>query len=409
MWGRHPWMEVPAVQQVFASLGAPDVDVRFVGGCVRNSVLGREVGEIDIATPERPEKVLQRLAAADLKAVPTGLDHGTITAVVRGTPFEITTLRRDTACDGRHADVEFTADWHEDSRRRDFTMNAMSLRDDGTLFDDHGGVEDAKAGRLQFVGNPADRIKEDYLRILRLFRLFAWYGRGALDDNVLSACRANVQGLGKLSAERVQQEISKLFSAPNPGPAVMAMCECDVLEVILPEANEPSVLSNLLNLEAEAPAFSFDWLRRLAVLIPESRAGGLAKRLKFSNADKARLRALTNIKPIVGGSLNSVEFKQAIYRNGVAVMVDRVLMAWASGSAHGEDEVVSWRALINEAVLWVPRQLPLTGDDIIALGVRPGPEVGKYLAEVETRWIERNFEMSRDELLDELRRIRNSK
>ena len=170
MLGQQPWMARPAVAPVLSALGAPLLDVRFVGGCVRDAVLGLDVGEIDLATPERPERVTARLADAGLRAVPTGLSHGTITTVVDGVSFEITTLRRDTACDGRHADVEFTADWHEDSRRRDFTINAMSLRPDGMLFDDHGGSGDAKAGRVRFVGDAANRIQEDYLRILRLFR-----------------------------------------------------------------------------------------------------------------------------------------------------------------------------------------------------------------------------------------------
>jgi poly(A) polymerase len=349
------------------------------------------------------------LGVANIKSVPTGFDHGTVTAVVDGVPFEITTLRRDTACDGRHADVAFTTDWHEDSQRRDFTMNAMSLRLDGTLFDDHGGIEDAKAGRLRFVGSPADRIKEDYLRILRLFRLFALYGRGTLDGEILGACQIGAVSLQKLSAERVQKEILKLFSAPNPGPAVMAMCECDVLQVVLPEASEPSVLSNLLNLEVEAPAFPSDWLRRLAVLIPAALAASLATRLKFSNADKNRLRALTDTKAIVDGNASGVELKRAIYKYGAALTVDRVVVAWARRDAFDEDEAALWRAQINEAVHWIPRQLPVTGDDVLALGVFPGLEVGECLAEVENLWIAGGFEMSRDELLNELRRIGNSK
>src|SRR5579871_5681187 len=181
----HPvWLSAPELTRLFAALGAPAVDVRCVGGSVRDAVLGRDRvdSEIDIGTPEPPDRVIARLAEARIKAIPTGLDHGTVTAVVEGRAFEITSLRRDTACDGRHAAVEFTTDWHEDVRRRDFTMNAMSLGPGGALYDDHDGVADARAGRVRFVGDPDDRIQEDYLRILRLFRFTALYGRTPIDS-----------------------------------------------------------------------------------------------------------------------------------------------------------------------------------------------------------------------------------
>lgn len=409
MWGQHPWMQAPAVQKLFTVLGAPDVDIRFVGGCVRNAVLGLEVGEIDIASPELPEKVLQRLSAANIKAVPAGLDHGTVTAIVDGTPFEITTLRRDTACDGRYADVEFTTDWHEDSRRRDFTMNAMSLRPDGTLFDDHDGLEDAKAGRLRFVGDPADRIKEDYLRVLRLFRLFAWYGRGALDSKTLEACRMGAPHLHVLSAERVQQEISKLLSAQNPGPATIAMYDCDVFGTVLPEARKPSALMALLNLEGEAPEFSPDWLRRLAVLIPSEQVVSLAARLKFSNANRNRLRALTDREPVLDGDSRDGALRRALYECGSALVVDRVLISWANDEMGSENKAAMSRAIIQDAALWTPRSFPVAGEDVLALGVPAGPAVGQCLKELESRWIDGNFELSKEDLLSAFQNAPSSK
>jgi poly(A) polymerase len=404
MWGERPWMKAPEVSQLFTTLGAPDVDARFVGGCVRDAVLDRDIGDIDVATPEVPEKVMRRLAAADIKAVPTGLDHGTLTAIVNGTPFEVTSLRRDTACDGRHADVEFTTDWHEDSRRRDFTMNAMSLRPDGTLFDDHGGFEDAKTGRLRFVGSPTDRIREDYLRVLRLFRFFAWYGQVPLDEATLVACQTSATGLGSLSAERVQQEISKLLSAPNPGPAVNAMHERSVLSAIFPDVNDVSALPVLLSLEKEAIAFPPGWLRRLAILIPGSASVSIAERLKLSNADRNRLRALTNNEFAVSKDIDGVGFKRLLYKFGADFVIDRVLMAWARDESRGEGDTAQWRALTKTANAWTPRRLPINGDDILALGVSSGPEVGRCLAEIEGFWIDGDFNVPREELLKELRR-----
>ena len=408
MLGQQPWMARPAVAPVLSALGAPLLDVRFVGGCVRDAVLGLDVGEIDLATPERPERVTARLADAGLRAVPTGLSHGTITTVVDGVSFEITTLRRDTACDGRHADVEFTADWHEDSRRRDFTINAMSLRPDGMLFDDHGGSGDAKAGRVRFVGDAANRIQEDYLRILRLFRFLAWYGREPLDEATLAACRAHAGELQSLSAERVQQELAKLLAAPRPAEAVTMMHRCGVWQVLLPEVKEPSALGVLTDLEREAPAVPPDWLRRLALLVPASAAVGVARRLKLSNASRDRLIALTKTDPDINKSPDKKMLKRRLHKLGAPLVVDRVLLAWARGQLRGESDAATWRGMIEAAEVWKPRRLPVTGDDVVAFGVTPGPEVGQNLAEIEDYWINAEFNMPRENLLTELRRRTDS-
>lgn len=397
-------MTAPPVLRLFTVLGAPDVDARFVGGCVRNAVMGAEVGEIDVATPERPDQVLDRLAAAGFKAVPTGLSHGTITAIVDGISFEITSLRRDTACDGRHADVEFTGDWQQDLRRRDFTMNAMSLRPDGMLFDDHGGIEDAKAGRVRFVGDAADRIQEDYLRILRLFRFFAWYGRVPLDKSTIAACQTKLGGLQSLSAERVKQEMTKTLSAPQPALAVMAMHSCGVLQVVLPEANSPSVLEVLVRIEREAPLFPPDGMRRLAALIPVFAIANVAQRLKLSNAERARLNVLNKNDLKTFKNYDRVAFHRRLYTLGAAVVVDQVLLAWSQSSIIGDGDLRFWRAILDEAVTWSPRYFPVTGDDVLALGVPQGPEVGELLSVVEKYWIDADFAPSRSVLLAELRK-----
>ncbi len=406
---RCAWMNTPEVQKIFSILGAPKVDVRCVGGCVRNAVLGQDIGDIDIGTPEPPEKVVRRLEEVGVKVIPTGLDHGTVTAVIDGVPFEITTLRRDTACDGRHAEVEFTTDWHEDSNRRDFTMNAMSVRLDGIVFDDHGGRADALAGRLRFVGAPDDRIKEDYLRILRLFRFYAWYGRGDLDEHILRACETHASGLGDLSAERVHQEIKKLLSAPNPAPAVRAMRDCGVTQVILRDANNVDALATLITLEKEAPTFAPDWLRRLAVLSSPSGAESLATRLKFSNTEQKRLRALTSDEPAFSNPMSDVDLNRILYRLGATLVVDRALISWAKHATAGQENTALWNWVLEKAKGWIPRPLPVTGDDILAMGISPGPAVGKCLQEIEERWIEGDFELSRDDLLRALRETQSPK
>jgi poly(A) polymerase len=391
----QPWMTAPAVSRVLRALGAGSADVRFVGGAVRNAVMGLDVKEVDLATPELPARVIERLKTAGLKAVPTGLDHGTVMAVTDGETFEITTLRKDTACDGRHAAVEFTTDWHEDARRRDFTFNAMSLRADGAVFDDHGGWDDAKAGRVIFVGAPADRMQEDYLRILRLFRFFAWYGRVPLDANTLQACRDHVAGLDRLSGERVQQELSKLLAAPSPFEAVTLMSATGVLQRILPEAHEITALKHLVPLEREP-----DWLRRLAVLLPEDAADAVADRLKLSNADRDRLRALATASAI-HDRIDPQTLRRALYHDGAALVTDRALLAWARSPA----DAGPWRALLEEAAAWTPKSLPVSGADVLGFGVKAGPAVGRLLAAVEDWWIGAGFAPGRDETLAQLRHL----
>ena len=394
------WMTSPAVSRVLKTLRAGVADVRFVGGAVRNAVMNLPVSEIDIATPEVPERVIQRLAAAGIKSVPTGLEHGTVMAVADGQTFEITTLRRDTACDGRHAVVEFTTDWHEDARRRDFTFNALSLRPDGTMFDDHGGVEDAQSGTVRFVGDPTDRIREDYLRILRLFRFFAWYGRAPLDPATLTAVTAEAEGLARLSGERIQQEIAKLLAAPAPFAAVKAMDDAGVLARVLPEVRGVDVLAKLLTLEITAS----DWLRRLAVLLPdESAAHSVAARLKLSNAERERLAALLRADPRIDSRIDPLGLRRALYHLGADLVRDRLLLAWALA----DDDAGSppWRALMDAVAAWTPMTLPIGGEDVLALGIAPGPRVGQLLAAAAEWWIGAGFTPARDDILAHLRDI----
>lgn len=378
----QPWMQ--SAQRIMRVLGAPDVDVRCVGGCVRNALIGRAVVDVDVGTPEVPARVVERLEKAGIKAVPTGIDHGTVTAVTDAGNFEITTLRRDTACDGRHAVVEFSTDWHEDARRRDFTMNAISMRIDGALFDDHGGIEDAKAGRVRFVGNAEDRIQEDYLRILRLFRFYAGYGKEPIAAATLAACRKHASGLARLSAERVQQELMKLLSVENPVPAVRAMFEADVIRHILPAARDIKRLEALIAIEPSAPAFQRHWVRRLAALIPSAAA---AAHLKLSNAESDRLTAILVPPP------RAEDMNRALYRDGADVVADRLLLA----GIHDDR--------LAEAAAWQPKALPVSGADVLALGLAPGPRIGELLRAVEDWWIAAAFKPSRDEALGKLKEI----
>ncbi|HYC67584.1 CCA tRNA nucleotidyltransferase [Brevundimonas sp.] len=381
----QPWLIAPATRAVMAALeavGGPGC-ARFVGGCVRNALIGQPVADIDIATTLTPDETDRAIRAAGLKAVPTGIAHGTVTAVAERRPFEITTLRRDVSTDGRNATVAFTDDWAQDAARRDFRLNALYADADGTVFDPTGeGVADALAGRIIFVGDPQTRIREDYLRILRFFRFHAWYGRGEPDSAALSACRALAPGMSRLSAERVSSELMKLLAAPDPRAAVAAMADAGVLAQLLPEAR----LSPLFEAAVDQ---SGDPVVRLMLLLPadERVAREAAVRLRFPNATRDRLAFAAQALPAVSLSMSDREARVALYRHGVPAFRDAVCRRWAEAPA----ESVPARRLLALAEAWTRPPMPVGGRDLARLGVAPGPDTGRLLKAFEDGWIADDF------------------
>ncbi|HEY1503044.1 MAG TPA: CCA tRNA nucleotidyltransferase [Stellaceae bacterium] len=365
-------------------------DARFVGGCVRDTLLKRPIGDIDIATPLFPEEMMRRLAAAKIKAVPTGIAHGTITAVTDKRPYEITTLRRDVETFGRQARVAFSADWKEDSARRDFTMNALYLSSEGEVFDYHNGIKDLRAGKVRFVGDPATRIREDVLRLLRFYRFHAWYGRGEPDEAARAGCRASTPLLPTLSGERVQAELVKLLGAKNPLPSLTLMQEDRVLARVVPKSRALDVMARLIKLEPKPDA-----LRRLAALVA-SDGDALARKLKFSNADRERLIALSESVSLAS---DATEQRRLLHRLGRDLYVDRVLLTAAIA-----DDTANVKKLLGAAAKWKPVTFPLRGADIAAAGVPEGPAIGKLLAEIEAWWEDGDFKATRKQCLTEMQR-----
>lgn len=388
-----PWMTASATGAVLDALeaaGGADC-ARFVGGCVRNALLKRPVDDIDIATVLTPDQVSAALKAAGLRAVPTGIEHGTVTAISESRPFEITTLRRDVSTDGRRASVAFTADWAEDAGRRDFTLNALYASRDGTIHDPTGqGVADGKAGRIVFVGDPELRLREDYLRILRFFRFTAWFGRGAPDAAALAACTALKDGLDQLSAERVAKELLKLLAADDPRAAVALMAEAGVLAAVAPEAQNLARFAALVEIEADH-LFEDDPLLRLAALLPDDplAAGRLAQRLRLSNADRDRLMAVLSPRPLLKSWMSPREIRRGVYHDGLAVFRARAKLGWAA--APRTAATIQWRGMIALAEGWPRPVFPLTGDDVIKAGAPKGPLVGQVLREVEDWWVDHDF------------------
>jgi len=389
------WLEDPVVTKLLGALGAPAVDVRFVGGCVRDAVLEIDAKDLDIATPETPPAVMQRLEAAGMKAIPTGIEHGTVTAVIDRRPFEITTLRRDVATDGRHAEVAFTDNWQADAARRDFTMNAMSLKPSGELFDYFKGASDARVGRMRFVGEPAKRIAEDHLRILRLFRFQATYGKKPLSPALLEECARFANLLDTISAERIQQELRKLLSAPNPVASVADMNRAGVLKVILPEAAGGQNLLKEVMVEA-AYGVPENWLLRLAAMIGDNPASAdaVAARLKMSNDDAAQLKRLLGPEPEIWMGMPLIALGGALYHHGQDLVRGRTALTAARGQY-----LRGWTEIFAAIRSWKDRPLPISGADIVALGVPAGPKVGALLDAATTQWIGSNFTASKDDLL----------
>jgi poly(A) polymerase len=389
----QPWMTHPATRAVMAALTAAGGEdcARFVGGCVRNAVLGAPVRDIDIATRLTPPRVTAALEAAGLKAVPTGIAHGTVTAVAQGRPFEITTLRRDVETDGRRAVVAFTDDWAQDAARRDFRLNALYADADGRLFDPTGhGLNDARTGAIVFVGDAATRIREDALRIPRYFRFLAWYGRGEPDPVALAACRDGRALLSGLSAERVGHEMLRLLEADDPRAAVRLMAQTGVLTLLAPDVAGLERFDALVAIET-GMLFTNDPLLRLAALLPSDLDAGTrtASALRLSNAQRDRLTSALGTEPALTSWMSPRQVRRTIYRLGRDVLRDRVMLAWAASPRPAA--TVQWRALLPMVESWTAPRLPLTGDDVIAAGVPPGPMVGAVLREVESWWIDQDF------------------
>lgn len=383
------WLEAAPTRQVISALEATRPgSARFVGGCVRNTIMGRAVDDIDIATQLRPEQTLAALELADIRAIPTGIEHGTVTAVAAGQPFEITSLRRDVETDGRRAVVSFTEDWAEDAQRRDFRLNALYAAPNGELFDPTGGgYDDACAGRVMFIGDADQRLEEDYLRILRFFRFNAWYGAG-IDGDGLAACARQASGLAKIARERVWKELSKLLTAPSPRVAVEAMGESGVLDQVLPEHHGATSLHDL-ELTEQLTGVQPDPMLRLMALLPRSALAvqQTQQSLRLSNQDSDRLTmwAADNLPNPVG--MKARELRATLYWHGKQAVVDRAMLA----AADVRDLLAAIRA-------WRRPEFPIKGEDALALGLQ-GREIGQALSRVAKVWVDSDFELEREALL----------
>jgi poly(A) polymerase len=404
------WFTDPALVRVLALLNSDGGEGRVAGGAVRNSLMGLPVADVDIATTLKPEVVVERANVAGIKAVPTGIEHGTVTLVIDGKPFEVTTLRRDVATDGRHAEVAFGADWQMDAERRDLTINALYATAEGTVVDLVNGLPDIESHTVRFIGDAATRIAEDHLRILRFFRFFALYGSGRPDAEGLKACARAKDKLGKLSAERVWSETKKLLAAPDPGRALLWMRQAGVLTEILPETEKWGIDAIPGLIDAEK---SFGWkpdaLLRLAAMVPadRERLKALAERLRLSKAEAATLDYWASA-PEIAPKLAETAFDRLLYRNGPQGLTMRLKLALAGARARGlgDADALAFAGLCQRLLArvqkWQKPSFPLNGADVLAAGLSAGPKVGTLLGAIEEEWVAGNFHQGRAKLLARL-------
>lgn len=405
---RAPWLKDEGLQRLMAVLSEGGEEARIAGGAVRNALLGEDAGDIDIATTTLPDETVARAERAGFRAIPTGYEHGTVTVVAAGIAHEVTTLRADVETDGRRAKVRFGRDWKQDAERRDFTMNALYATADGRVVDLVGGLADIETRTLRFIGDPEDRIREDYLRILRFFRFFARYGAGRPDAAGLKACARLKEGLDGLSAERVWMELKKLLSAADPSRALLWMRQSGVLTRILPESEKWGIdaVHGLVAAERDL-GWAPDPLLRLASMIPPDpvRVGALALRLKTANAERDRLTAWA-AAPALAPAMAEGDLARLAYRAGREGIADRLTLALASARARAaaDDrammEAGGYFRLRRFLAGWVPPRFPLAGADLIAIGVPAGPKMGNLLRDLEEAWIDAGFAPDKAGLLE---------
>jgi tRNA nucleotidyltransferase/poly(A) polymerase len=391
------WLNEGGLPRLLAVLDGNGEEARAVGGAVRNALLGMPVGEIDVATTAAPNEVVKRVTAAGFKAVPTGIEHGTVTVVVDSVPFEVTTLRRDVETDGRHAKVAFGRDWKADAERRDFTINALSVARDGTVFDYTGGLADLAQRKVRFIGEPAKRIAEDYLRVLRFFRFHAAYGEGALDAEGLHACIVARGGLAQLSRERVRMEFVKLLVASRAADVLEAMADTGLLGLLLDGVPNGVNFSAMVAIETtlSLPPDAMRRLAALAVLVAED-AQRLWQKLRLSNAEHAQLAAMAEGWRRISPALDEQQQRALLYRLGAAAFTDQALLGWARSGTSADDK--TWRALVSLPQHWTAPVFPIKAADLMARGVEKGPKLGAALEAAEKAWIAAGFPAAKSDI-----------
>jgi len=407
------WLSDPALQTILSMLSVGGEEARIAGGAVRNALLGQSVADVDIATTNLPQRTVELAQAAGFKAVGTGIEHGTVTVVADGRPFEVTTLRADIETDGRHATVAFGRDWRADAERRDFTINGLYAEADGTVIDLVGGIADLESRTVRFIGDAEQRIREDYLRILRFFRFFAWYGHGRPNAEGLKACARLKVGLDSLSAERVWTELRKLLGAPDPSRALLWMRQASVLTQILPESEKWGIdaIHGLVSAERDLNWPADPMLRLEAIIPPDhDRVQGMATRLRLSKSQEQRLVDWCDTAKLPSDAREAA-LRRQLYAGSPQGIADRLKLELAGSRARAINEdaalmqAAGYSRLLKAAQTWQRPTFPMSGADLKAAGMEEGPALGAHLKKLEQAWVESDFSLSRDALLERAAKV----
>ena len=398
------WLNRPDTRAVFVALNAGGAKARAVGGAVRNALMGRPVKDVDIATTALPEEVMRFATDAGLHAVPTGLEHGTVTIVVAHVPFEVTTLRKDIETFGRHARVTFTTDWTEDARRRDFTMNALYCEADGTLHDPLGGFPDLQKRRVRFIGDARERIREDYLRTLRFFRFNAEYAYDLTHDpEGIAAAIAEKSGLSQLSGERIRAELLRLLAAPGAVSSMRAMSEAELIEPLVGAKGNVELLHRLTAIEDALDTPPDAILRLAAIALDDLSPKVLQERLRLSAAEAAKLTRAAVSDPAFDPATSENDACEFVYRHGPEAFRDGAMMAWARSATAPDSAARAHRVRLPER--WQAPELPVRGSDVLSLGVPAGPAVGQVIAQFEDWWIAAGYPSDETQIADKLKEL----
>ena len=393
----QPWLQKPSLQTLLSLLQEGGEEARVNGGAVRNAIMGMPVNDVDVSTTLVPRDVMLRAKAAGYKVVPTGIEHGTVTVVIDDDAFEVTTLRSDVETDGRHAKVLYGRDWEVDARRRDLTMNALYCDADGKVFDPLGGMPDVLSKTVRFIDDAETRIREDYLRILRFFRFFAWYGQFRPDAEGLKACARLKEELASLSVERIWMELSKLFAAPDPSRAILWMRQTGVLTAVLPESEKWGIdnMQPLMRMEQENNWAPDSLLRMMSILPPDpDKMKSLVTRLKLPNKVRDRLVGWAET-PKPDADWKQPEFEQWLYRQNIQGVEDTLRLSSIVTDAPAKKFLRQLKWLKR----YVRPVFPIKGQDLLNQGVQAGPQVSEIMQKLESEWVESGFKLSREELL----------
>jgi len=398
------WLSNAGVRDVFKALLVPGHEVRIVGGAIRNALMGEPVNDIDMATTLHPDEVMKQAEGFGLKAIPTGIDHGTITLISSGERIEVTTLRADVDTDGRRAEVKFGRDWLGDAARRDFTMNAIYCNSSGEIFDPLGGVDDLKKRRVRFIGNAQKRVREDYLRILRFIRFHGAYAKGPIDEDGMRACLSERRGLAALSRERIWAEFSKILMLNNASDTIQLMFDYGLLTQTLGGVPNLNRFKNLITIEdhLDLPTDAVRRLGALALFVSDD-ARRLGDKFRLSQKEAQRLCAMTATHPEISAKMELKSAQKFIYRIGWTAFKDLLLLSESASGSRTDKKYAELVKLVELIQQWTPPVFPVTGNDVLATGLEPGPQVGRILDALEDEWLSADFEPGRDVLIARLK------